>query len=215
MQKLVIICVLKSGGDFGVSYVSKLKHMLTRHVTVPYEFICLTDVLAVSCLCKTIKLQDDYPGWWSKIELFRKGLVDADRIVYFDLDTVILDNIDAFLERDEYFIGLRPFNPERKRNLHLFGSGNMSWKNDGGLNFIYDEFRVFDMRRFRGDQNYIGRKLEEKGIPLNFWQLLVSGVYSFKRQCIKVLPEDARVVYFHGYPRLPEVETEWVKENWV
>ena len=215
MKKLVIICVLKSGGDYGLAYVNKLKHMLIRHTTLPYEFICLSDLEIPSYLCKSIKLQDGLPGWWSKIELFREELIDADRIVYFDLDTVILDNIDELLKRDEYFIGLKPFNQKRRKNPYLFGSGIMSWENDGMLSFIYEEFRKYMAQWFKGDQEYIARKLDEKGILLSFWQSLVSGVYSYKRQCKEALPEDAKIVCFHGHPRLPEVKKQWVKENWV
>ena len=48
----MIACVLKSGGDF----------------LPAEEFICLTDL---DLDCQTLALDHDWPGWWSKIELFR------------------------------------------------------------------------------------------------------------------------------------------------
>jgi hypothetical protein len=40
------------------------------------------------------------------------------------------------------------------------------------------------------------------------------GIYSYKVDCENGLPEDAKVVCFHGKPYIQDVEDSWVKENW-
>ena len=161
-------------------------------------------------------MKHNWKGWWSKIELFRTGLVDTDRIMYFDLDTVILSNIDILTKQDYDFIALQPFNPAKRDHPYLMASGIMSWRNHGAFDFLYDQFdKIVDIKRFRGDQDYIGNQLIEKNKKFNHWQLLVSGIYSFKRNCIKKVPADAKIVCFHGNPRPYNVEEKWVKENWI
>jgi hypothetical protein len=40
------------------------------------------------------------------------------------------------------------------------------------------------------------------------------GIYSYKMHCRKTLPKDARIVCFHGLPKLTEVHEPWIAENW-
>lgn len=215
MLKTTIICVLKLGGDFTSIYVRKLQNAVKRHLTMPYEFICLTDDSSID-FCRTIPLKHRWKGWWSKIEVFRAGLVDTNRIIYFDLDTVILNNIDILTEQDYDFIALQPFNPKKRNNPYLMNSSIMSWKNTGEFNFLYDQFNTKSSDgRFRGDQDYIGSQLIRKGKKYKHWQLLIDGIYSYKRNCKDEIPKETKVVCFHGRPRPSKVKKEWVEENWV
>lgn len=215
MKKTTIICVLKLGGDFTSIYVRKLQNAVKRHLNMPYEFICLTDDTTID-FCKTIPLKHSWKGWWSKVELFRAGLSDMDRVMYFDLDTIILNNIDILTEQDYDFIALQPFNPKKRSNSYLMNSSIMSWRNHGAFDFLYDQFnKGRDTERFRGDQDYIGAQLIKEGKKFNHWQLLINGIYSYKRNCKKEVPEETKIVCFHGRPRLPKVNIKWVKENWI
>jgi hypothetical protein len=74
--KLAIACVLKSGGCFGKDYVKILKNMLMRNLNIAHEFIAITDI--PECDNNAVPLKCNYPGWWSKLELFNlKGPVDT------------------------------------------------------------------------------------------------------------------------------------------
>ncbi len=211
MDKIAVLCVLKSGGDYDVTYVEKLRNMVARNVTIPYRFVCLTD-MPVSC-CQTISLKDNLPGWWSKIELFRPGLVSADRIIYFDLDTIIVGNIDEFLLEDGGFVALGNLHPFRKRNP--FGSGMMAWDNNKKYSFLYSKYNVILHKGFRGDQDYIKVMLDGDGKEITYWQKKHKGVYSYKYNCLNGLPQDAKIVCFHGRPRPIGVKkVKWIQDNW-
>ena len=215
MKKTTVICVLKLGGDFSSIYVRKLQNAVKRHLNMPYEFVCLTDDASID-FCKTIPLVNNWKGWWSKIEVFRAGLVNTDRIVYFDLDTVILQDINILVQQDYDFIALQSFNPQKRKNPYLIGSGIMSWRNNWAFNFLYDQFNTeMCFGRFRGDQDYIGSQLIRKGKKFKHWQALINGIYSYKRNCKKGIPKDAKIVCFHGRPRPCNAKEKWVKENWI
>lgn len=182
---LTIACVFKSGGDYTLDYVLKLKNAVERNTTQKYEFICLGDSSFF-----TNQLSDNLPGWWSKIELFKL----VGNILYFDLDTVILRNIDEMIsiaERLKFneFVGVRAFNPIRSQKKETqFNSGMMAW--NGNFKFIYNLFD-YDKERSNpdksmiGDQDYISRQLRDFNKQISFWQDKMEGVYSYKRHCKK------------------------------
>ena len=85
-----VATVLRSrGGRYGPGWVRRLAAGLRRHLPRPYRLVCLTDVPdAVADVAEPIPFRYDWPGWWSKLELFRED-VSVGRMIYFDLDTVI------------------------------------------------------------------------------------------------------------------------------
>ncbi|MCC7346231.1 MAG: hypothetical protein IT538_02430, partial [Variibacter sp.] len=91
-EPLTIACVYRSGGrQYTTRYVEVLRNMVSRNLTLPHRFDCLTAVEDVPC--ERIPLVMGWPGFFSKIELFRPGLFRGP-VLYFDLDTVIHRNID-------------------------------------------------------------------------------------------------------------------------
>ena len=211
---IAVFCVLKSGGDYNLDYVMKLRNMIKRNSTVPYDFICLTDLEIDPRVCKSIPLVREWAGWWSKIELFRPGLTDKQKIIYFDLDTLIVKNIDDILSYAHSMTALRPWN-RKNRQAGLSASGMMAWRNDASNSFLFDQFKLENISNYRGgDQEYISKILMENGVETTFFQTAFSGIYSYKRNCRKGLLSDARIVCFHGKPRPHEMNQKWVKENW-
>lgn len=213
-ESLSVVCVLKSGGDFTVDYVSRLKNMIKRNTTIPHDFICFTDMNVNIEGCITIPLQNNFSGCWSKIEMFRPKLIKSKRIIYFDLDTVITGQIDDILSVNGNFIGLRPWN-RNNFNKGIFASGMMAWKNDGSYSYIYHNFNKGSIKKYpAGDQEYISKTISERGGNFVFFQDVVNGIYSYKRNCRPIKPVNARVVCFHGKPRPHECQDSWVRKNW-
>lgn len=126
---LSVLCVLRSGGAYDAEWVRKLRDGVARNITVPHRFVCLSDV---DVPCDRIPLVQDWPGWWAKIELFRPGVVTGPTL-YLDLDTVIVDKIDALANITRDFSMLRGFG--RK---HYIGSGVMLFKKP--LTTVYESF---------------------------------------------------------------------------
>lgn len=213
----VVACVLKSGGDYGPEYVEKLKRMVDRYMGEYDEFVCLTDMAFNIPGVRRVPLKHNWPGWWSKIELFRPDIFSpTDRIIYFDLDTVIRGNLEIFKSHPSRFSMLHGFRFPKRR-----ASGVMFWT--GEYDFIYNEFRM-DGRIFsdntepgKNDQWFIAQSLDSHEVRIELIQKVFPDyVVSYKRHCRKMgcPPEGSRVVCFHGNPRPHEVKEEWVVEEW-
>ena len=95
----------------------------------------------------------------------------------------------------------------------IMASGIMAWT--GNWKELYDKFNYArDTGAFRGDQDYLTSQLMSKN-NVGFIQDHVSGIYSYKYHCQEKLPDDARIVCFHGRPRpIETIHLEWVKNNW-
>ena len=71
-MKINVICV-KEGTKYDSDYVNILYFMVKRNLTIPFDFICLTenpqDLLEE---IKVINLEDrSMKGWWNKCLLFK------------------------------------------------------------------------------------------------------------------------------------------------
>lgn len=212
-----VICVLKSGGDYTQEYVEKLFASIKRnlHESPEMEYICLTD-LPIKTSDFTVKpLLHNYPGWWSKVEVFRPGLTKAELCVYFDLDTIILRDISDILtvKGGKTFSALYPWNMKNRSNGD-FASGIMRWKNPL-YSFLYSDFSESMQQEFPGDQQYFSAQMKKRGFPWLPLQSFFPGIYSYKRNIRgENLLGDSRVVCFHGNPRPHALNYRWIKENW-
>lgn len=178
--------------------------MVSKNITIPHRFVCLTNT---NVPCESIPLERNWPGWWSKIELFRPGLFEG-QVFYLDLDTVILKNIDNIVSQEEDFIGLRPFNPLKVLDTWYFASGLLGWK-AGKFDFLYEDFDfALEHKINRGDQDYLSKALDTRDIEFIYWQDLVDGIFSYKRHVRNTAYNvtDPSIICFHGSPRPWEVK---------
>ncbi len=199
-----IVCYFQESDKFSVDHVVRLQSMVARNCLLPFQFLCLTNskIHGVSTLPPRLGL----PGWWGKLELFfHSELISFENLLYFDLDTVILDEIsDLFLMDEPSF--LEDFYEPRK-----LATGIMFWK--GGQLREIEELPLQKLAyQFIGDQNFM--RVYMQGQYINFIQKQVPGIYSYKVHCENILPQDAKVVCFHGKPWIQEVKDHWIKENW-
>jgi len=99
--------------------------MVKRHTTVSYQFHCLTDDPAgLDSDINVIKLPNDpwIKSWWSKLFMFAPEMPLQGTILYFDLDVVIFDNIDALFTNPGKFNIIRDFNRCRIKDWKLSNS---------------------------------------------------------------------------------------------
>lgn len=215
-ESTTILCILKSGGHFTIDYVKRLKNMIERNTTSNYKFLCLSDLKIDFCESK--ELEHDYPGYWSKIELFKLNITDTKRIIYFDLDTVIVNNIDQIFKVNSDFAALQPWNPYN-RNAGMCASGLMTWSNEKDYSYIYNNFNIEEIEKYpRGDQQFVSKMLMDHGDKFEILQNLMPGIFSYKRQCKRNghYPSNARIICFHGKPRITQLmNVKWIKENWI
>ena len=74
-EKVNILCV-RFGNKYGIEYVERLRNMISRNITVDYEFHCLTDSnINLSGVNNIVQRNAGYPkGWWHKVHMFDPGL---------------------------------------------------------------------------------------------------------------------------------------------
>lgn len=197
---LTVACVLKSGGIYDASWVAKLRCGVAKHLPLRHRFVCLSDV---DVPCERIQLKHGWPGWWSKIELFKL----EGPVLFADLDTAIVGDLTdiAMHATQTSFTMLRDFYaPDH------FGSGLMAWGADAPR-CLYEQFaadpdRLMRLSRKRmGDQAYIE---QTHGMDrIDRWQDFVGDhVVSYKvHNCRLGIPRNARVICLHGKPKFADM----------
>lgn len=195
----IIACVLKSGGDFHYDYVARLVDGIRNNLSSDMRIVCLSDV---SVPCESVPLLFDWPGWWSKLELFRPDIEDD--ILYFDLDTVIVGDLTDIVS---------------VKKLTMLSDFYVPQSPASGMMFIPNERKIEIWRAWTKEPEAIMKRcgrcgdqmfLKERWSEVDRWQDILPGqVISYKVHAINETPKDARVVCFHGKPRPHEVERFW------
>lgn len=184
----------------GPEYVARLREGLARYLR-PKRICLITDDVAANypgCRCKPADPALD--GWWQKLRLFKPGMFpEGERMLYLDLDTVIVGDLRPLESYAGDFACLRDF--YRHNGL---GSGVMLWRSGWGGE-IWERWNAMGRpTNPGGDQWWI-----ELTVPrADRLQDLFPGMFaSFKADCQHGTPEGARAVCYHGNPR-PH-ETGW------
>ena len=205
-NNLKVVCVLRSGGDFTPAYVANLERQVRKNTKQEIHFICYTDMEDWWLPnVERVSLRKDWPGWWSKMEVFRM----EGPALYLDLDTAVFDSLDPMFEALSYHqsIGHRSFwmlKPFAKREK--WASGVMAWTGDwSDLFWDFDYAKAKDME---WDQRWISQEASKEG-EIRAVQDFLAPVYSFKHHCRENRPTDARIVCFHGTPRPHQVGGEY------
>ena len=186
------ICVLRSGGEYTTEHVQ----WLARQVP---DLHCLSDVDIEGV--KTIPMGYFWPGWWSKLELFRPDIEED--LFFFDLDTVVIDYPKV---EPKQSLMLRDFyRPERP------GSGLMYIKHEDkahvwGAWIKGPDTKYKPTRLHHGDQGFLWDHFE-----CGRWQDDYPGlVQSYKADKLELKTPTAAIVCFHGRPRPWKARGKWI-----
>lgn len=231
------VCCVNWGTKYGVEYTLRLYNMVKRHTTKDFKFYVLTDqterynkyndIIA-------IELDTDLVGWWNKLLLFKDGVLPKGEYLYFDLDVVIVDDIDCLFEHPSFGIirdFIRPSNgllPGPEYNSSILKFDNRT-TNGIWLHYINNKKLWHDYQKqvhFFGDQNVISHYVNTYPDFLSVFPDEL--IWSYKKGVERgktagdrsryfgdTIPPNGRVCVFHGEPSPDKVETEWVKKNWV
>ena len=208
---MVTVACVYWGNKFSKDYVYNLKAAVERNSTVPHRFVCLTDQALDGI--DTLILRPGLEGWWNKMQLF-DGRIEG-RIIYLDLDTVIIDNIDWLLQYDGDFAGIEDLGSVNAHQPYLkgkFQSGVMAWDSQDA-DWIWNEFsfrRGLVISAFRGDGEYL-----ERVVPTHK-RVLLQRVFPQKIKSYKydVYPDKYKgtsIICFHGRPSIIQSMSETVK----
>ena len=228
---VTVLCV-RFGKKYGHDYVVRLRNMVSRHLTVPYEFVCLTDdPTPIDNVRLIVQRNAGYiRPWWHKVHMFDPTLELHGRILYFDLDILIHANIDKLiLNRTDEFLGIRDFNRKFHPTWNVLNSSAMSW--DQGKHS--DIWRLFhkdlsSAQKLHGDQDWIWKIAKDR---IKFWPdewlmsykwelrernelTRINGTFQFKNIRNPRIPKECSVVVFHGDPKPQDIEDPFVIDNW-
>jgi hypothetical protein len=201
-----VLCVLRSGGEYKAEHVLRLRAQVMNHLPNAY-FGCLSDIEVAGV--RTLPLMYDWPGWWSKMELFRPGIFGD--ILFMDLDTSIVGSLADIVSVNQLAIIRDVYRPQGLQSSIMYlpeGARERIW-----AEWIDRPQHWMHVYRNGGDQAFLEHFwLEHAGR----WQDLLPGqIVSWKSHVRQALhddesgngsiPDGARVVIFHGKPRPWEI----------
>lgn len=175
--------------------------MVERHLTLPHQFVCITDK-PDNLHCQT-KKADYVDGWWTKVTLFRPRPYGLDgKLLYFDLDVVIIENINRLAEFDSEFVAIKDWNLSDMINSSVMlleaGTQSQIWER-------YDKDHEAAKRHsYCGDQHWIDQNSEPDYWPEG-WCTSYKADPGHPR---------GKVVVFHGTPNPHQVASGWVPDHW-
>lgn len=213
--------------EYTSDHVRLLKRMVDHWLTVPHEFVCVTDRPDDLPDIRTVDL--DRATWvpgtrYAKLMLFRRDAAEiiGERILYLDLDCVVTGSLNPLVRRDEDLVLWRNPNFGAKRRARY--NSSIILVRAGARPEFYEEFRPdyhpAKLREKWGgtDQAWISHRASPDEA---YWDAS-HGVYGAGRLRDIVpgvgteLPENARIVFFPGsrIPTMPAIQEKhpWIKE---
>lgn len=212
---LTVACVLKSGGLYTAEWVGRLQRAVAEHLSAEHHFVCLSDI---DVPCDRLPLAHGWPGWWSKLEMFRL----TGRALFLDLDVAVVGDLDRVLDWpsapfDERSFGGAPsltavrdfYHPARE-----FNSSVMLFESRADIygRFLANADQI--MATWRGDQEWLSASYPEAHV----WR--APPIASFKKHCRSRIgvtmppPVGTSIVAFHGRPKMHEAEG-WPRDYWL
>jgi len=169
-------------------------------------------------------------NWWYKMQLFNTEH-HSGPLLYFDLDTVILQNIDWVVQSPlEYFWAIRDFKYLWKPTHYGINSSIMWW-DTSKFGHVWSEFNQRDfksiLRKYHGDQDFITdailqserRLLDYNRIKSWRWQAF-NGGYDFIGKTHHVpsagtqIDSYTSVLVFHGHPKPDKISDLAITQHW-
>ena len=229
-------CVIHGNG-YDWIYVDRLYSMLTRHFTKDIRLHVYTEKSRPVPSNMIKHVLNEWPGlsgrrrsWWYKMQLFNAEHY-AGQLLYLDLDTVVVNNLDWILELDtRYFWSIRDFQSLWNPQFQGINSSMMYW-NTVSCAKIWEDFSSLDInqirKKYNGDQDYISdvlsptkRKFVDNTRAVSWrWQALDGGM-NFQKRTHKIPGKgtefDAKtsLLIFHGNPKPDQVTDPVVQSHW-
>lgn len=216
---LTVACVYVQGHvPYSPEYVFRLHQMAKRWITRPFRFVALIDgrpwIYPAGLDTKIIPKPRGMKGWWSKLELFNPANAGKlkGRILYLDLDTLIVGNLDPIIDYPAPF-ALAPHagSFEGRDGLAVvkrYNSSVMVW-DAGTLDGLYRHWSWQVAHRLHGDQDWIGEQVPDAATFPTSWVPRIS-------QLGNSLPsKDAKVVLMKTPKNVQAAKRwPWVREAW-
>jgi len=228
-------CVIH-GDYYDWSYVEKLYSMLCRNLSLEVRLHVYTEATRtvpdhmIKHSLYDWGIHGPNRAWWYKMQLFNNS--DDHMMLYFDLDVVIVDNIDWVWQLNpSFFWAIRDFKSRWRPTFYGINSSMMWWK-PSSYKWLWDSFAKTDfnttIRKYRGDQDYITMQMSKKNLRyfdskyVKSWRWEVyRGGFDVHRnkynvpetEPTRLLPETS-VLIFHGDPKPKDIQDKIIIDNW-
>ena len=228
-------CVIY-GNAYSWLYVERLYSMLKRHLSAGVRLHVYTEAerSVPDPMIKHVLTDWGDLGhkrnWWYKMQLFNTEH-HTGPLLYFDLDTVIVQNIDWIVQSPlTYFWAIRDFKYLWRPADYGINSSIMWWDTTK-FNHLWTGFNRQDfnllVKKYHGDQDFItnattqsDRRLLDSNRILSWrWQAL-NGGYDFTGKTYKrptagtELQPNTSVLIFHGNPKPDKIHDFVIQEHW-
>lgn len=211
--------------DYGADHVNIMCRMIRRNTTLPVRIVVITDnpigITEADHVTRLPVPVMESGGCYHRLIEFSAMFADviqAESFIRFDLDAVIVGNIDHLIQCDDTFRINRYMYNDKPLQFYNGALVNMhcGWHRD-----VWDRFRpevsplrIDDLKRRRllvgSDQAWISYRLGPACKTFG----PEHGIYEAAIIGDGALPRNACVVFFSG-ARDPSMATqEWVRENW-
>ena len=221
-KKEVNVVCIKWGTLYNEKTVNILYNMVTRNTSFKVNFYCFTDnkkgllkdIIAHPLPKMNMKKEDCKYSYVKEAGLCDDNLggLKGQRAFFFDLDILIIDNIDelfTFPKGDKFYT----INDWNTKGDHVGQASCYSWK-VGTLGSIKEYFEKNSKecvdRFFTASQEYLSFKVIEKYGKLNFWP--DTWIKSFRFHCLPLgifrsfitakIPKNVKIIAFHGNPKM-------------
>jgi len=228
-------CVIH-GTAYDWTYVERLHNMVRRNITGEIQWHVFTEAdrevpphMIKHALIDWPQIRGPKRGWWYKVQMFNPYFHQGN-LFYFDLDTVIVSNLDWIRNIDPTkFWAIKDFKYLQRR-ASSFNSSTM-WFDVARYSYLWDEFSKHNVnditRRYPGDQDFISANVKvehQRFFPEHLfesyrWQAL-NGGYDFRqRRFVKpgkgvTINPSTSVLVFHGSPKPHEVNDPLIQQLW-
>lgn len=237
MTPSIIDCACVIHGDaYSWIYVERLYNMLKRHLTRDIRLHVYTEAERpvpapmIKHALPTWGIHGPKRSWWYKMKLFDFS-EHCGPLLYFDLDIVIVNNIDWICELPPaWFWTVQDFKYIWRPRSQTINSSIMWW-DTRRFSQVWENFQQQDLQKvikqYRGDQDYLNQVLQNSQVrfldPERIrswrWQCLEGGFAVNRRLKVTdfktMLPLNTDVLVFHGYPKPHEIKDPVIQQHWT
>jgi len=231
-----VACVIHGTG-YDWRYVDNLYSMCRRHLTGELRFHVYTEHdrsvpphMIKHCLTEWPGITGPRRSWWYKLQLFNPDHYTGD-LLYFDLDMVILQNIDWIVQSSsDYFWTIRDFRYLQKP-FHAGMNSSVMRFNVARFSYVWEKFTKNDVKdsikSYQGDQDFLQATILQEhkrfldGDRFQSWRWQVAdGGYDFAHRRSRepgtgpTLGPKTDIIVFHGHPKPHQVTDKLVTTNW-
>ena len=236
MKHVDVACVIH-GDYYDFSYVEKLRNMVRRNLPKTHDFHVLTEAqrsvpadMVKHDLIPWPDVHGRRAAWWYKLQLFRPDL-NLGQVLYFDLDTIIVNDLSWILDLDpKFFWSIQDFKYLWRADYRTMNSSLMYFDSNRYAK-IWNRFQdqnLADLRKiYRGDQDYLSQIIRPEDLRFvdNIkvqswrWQIHDGGIDVRARRSRSpglgsVIPAATSVIVCHGSPKPHEICDNIVDLYW-